>query len=140
MNRKVILSVVFAVILIAVLLGVRMYFKPHASVKNEEAAFRLSAAELIEAFTEDEMAANARYGGKILLVDGTLTDVSRNDNSVILHMGDSNLMAGISCYLRKDATEHADLKTGSPVRVKGFCNGMLIDVVLDNCIVLSEDK
>ena len=137
MNRRVIFRVVFFAIIIAAAAGVWMYFKPHPSVMNTEAAFRISAPMLIEVFTEDEARANSVYGGKIVEVEGRLTDIRRSDSTWTLQLGDASQMAGIICYMQKGAPgDYASLRTDTPIRIKGICNGMLLDVVLDNCIVL----
>lgn len=129
-----------AVILIASVIAVFKYYKPHRSVQKEEPAFRLSVAELVSAFSNDETDANARYAGKVLEVHGTLKEMILNDSTLILLMGDSSQMTGVSCYLQRDQKDkYTTLIRGEQVRVKGICNGMLLDVVIDKGILLSNE-
>ena len=129
-----------SVILISSVVAVFMYFKPHRSMRNEEAEFRLSVAELVNAFVSDEQQANAAYVGKIVEVRGKLKEMILNDSTLILLLGDSTEMTGVSCYLQKDQKgKYTGLKRGEMVRVKGVCNGMLLDVVLDKGLLLSAE-
>lgn len=129
-----------SVILITSFIAVIMYFKPHRSVRNEDAMFTLSVAELVTAFVNDEGQANAKYVGKVLEVHGTLKEMILNDSTLILLMGDSTQSTGVSCYLQRDQKEkYTDLKRGEPVRVKGICNGMLLDVVLDRGLLMTAE-
>ena len=124
-------------ILISSVIAVLMYFKPHRSVRDEEASFRLSVKELVDAFVDNEARANQMYVGKVIEVHGSLKEMILNDSTLILLMGDSAQMTGVSCYLQKDQKDkYTTLKRGGPVTVKGVCNGMLIDVVLDKGLLL----
>jgi hypothetical protein len=141
MKRKVYIYIFVAVVVFAVAAAALMYFKPHPSVKNAEPAFTLSALELIDAFTNDEASATMLYGGKVLEVTGILKAISFSDSSMVLQMGDTNRIESVSCYVYNGKQAHyASLRPGKSVRVKGFCNGMLLDVILDKCILLSDDE
>jgi hypothetical protein len=129
-----------SVILISSVVAVFMYFKPHRSVRNEEADFRLTVSELVNAFVTDEQKANAAYVGKVVEVRGTLKEMILNDSTLILLLGDSAEVTGVSCYLQKDQKEkYTGLKRGDIVMVKGVCNGMLLDVVIDKGLLLSPE-
>ena len=126
-----------SVLMLTMIVCLFIYYKPHRSVKKAEAAFTLPVTELVSAFTQDESRANALYLDKILEVKGTLKEIILNDSSLVLLLGDSSQDTGISCYLLKDQKDfYKSLKKGDPVTVKGICNGMLFDVVLDKCILI----
>ncbi len=130
-----------SVILITTVIFLLNYYKPHRSVKKEDAAFKLSVSELVDAFSEDENQANSLYLGKILEVEGSLKDMITNDSTLILLMGDSTRMTGVSCYLQRDQkNKYTTIKRGDILSVKGICNGMLLDVVLDKCILLPDNN
>lgn len=129
-----------SLLLIASVIAVFKYYKPHRSVKKEEAAFKLSVSELVDAFSADENEANAQYAGKIVEVRGALKEMILNDSTLILLMGDSTLPTGVSCYLQRDQKDkYTTLKKGEEVLVKGVCNGMLLDVVIDKAILLPNE-
>lgn len=126
------------VIVAATVLAASLYFKPRASVEERDTDFRLSAAELTDAFLRDESVASARYVGKVLEVSGAVTRVARESGSVLVSLRGTEDTTGVTCYLRDDAVRSVtELKPGQPVTVKGICNGLLLDVVLDQCIVVS---
>ncbi len=140
MKRKTVIYMISSLILITSAIVVLKYYKPHRSVRKEEAAFRLSVKELVDAFSNNEADANLRYAGKILEVHGTLKEMILNDSTLILLMGDSTQMNGVSCYLQRDQKDrYTTLKRGEEVRVKGVCNGMLLDVVIDKAILLNHE-
>lgn len=113
-----------------------IYNKPHRSVADQEAAFKLSASELVAAFSADEGAADSLYGGKILEISGTLKEKILDDGAAILLIGDTAEVIGVSCFLRKEQEDiYSVPEVGGEVTVKGICNGLLMDVVLDKCIV-----
>lgn len=129
-----------SLLLIASVIAVFKYYKPHRSVKKEEAAFKLSVSKLVDAFSADENQANAQYAGKIIEVRGALKEMILNDSTLILLMGDSTLPTGVSCYLQRDQKDkYTTLKKGEEVLVKGVCNGMLLDVVIDKAILLPNE-
>ncbi len=130
-----------SVILIASVAGVLMYFKPHRSVRNEKAAFSLSVAELVNAFMTNESQANEAFVGKVVEVQGVLKEMILNDSTLVLLMGDSTQTTGVSCYLqREERSKYKSLTRGQTVVVKGVCNGMLLDVVLDKALLVNNEK
>lgn len=128
-----------SVILVTSVICLLIYYKPHRSVRKEKAAFRLSVSELVDSFSQDEARANSLYLGKVLEVEGMLKEIILNDSTLVLLLGDSTQMTGVSCYLQKDQKDkYTTLKRGESVQVKGICNGMLLDIVLDKCILLPD--
>jgi hypothetical protein len=136
MKRKNSVYIISSLILLTSVIFLMIYHKPHRSVIKEEAAFTLSVSQLVNAFLKDESDANELYLGKVLEVQGVLKEIILNDSNLILLLGDSTQMTGVSCYLQKDQKDkYTTLKRGESVKVKGICNGMLLDVVLDKCIM-----
>ncbi len=127
-------------ILITSVIFIMLYYKPHRSVGRDEPAFRLTVPQLAEAFSEDEEKANTLYSGKVLEVEGTLKEMILNDSTLILLMGEESQAMGVSCYLNKDQkNKYRSLKRGAQVRIKGICNGMLLDIVMDKCVLLQGE-
>jgi hypothetical protein len=139
MRRKVVLLIA-AALLIMTAVFFALYNKPHRSVKGEEPAFDLSVSQLIEAFSDDENRADSMYTGKIIQVTGSLRKMIRNDSTLILVLGADEELMGVSCYMEKTQIPRSEkLTRGESITVKGFCNGMLMDVVLDNGILVKDD-
>lgn len=127
--------IVLAVLIgIAVFVSYRMYNKPRTDLHEAQAAFSLSASELVEAFASDEQQANTQYLGQILEVRGRVSELIEEENAfgIILDGGD---LGTVYCAF----VEQPDgVATGRSVTVKGVCSGYLMDVVLNDCVIKSE--
>ena len=105
--------------------------------QDVQPAYRVSAAHLIKAFATDEIAADAKYGGKVVEVHGTLRRIIEDGGRIIWMIGDSTSSIHVSCYLeRGNAEKVVAASRGAEVRVKGVCTGLLSDIMLDNAIVM----
>ncbi|MBK9273987.1 MAG: hypothetical protein IPM49_05520 [Flavobacteriales bacterium] len=114
----------------------REYNRTAAPTGELEAAETIEAAALLQAYTADESAANARFNGKVLLVSGTVREVKAPENGlvdVVLETGDP--LAGVVCQFAQ-ADAPASLTAGTPVRIKGISTGLLLDVVLQRCAIV----
>lgn len=138
MKTKILLYILLSAAASTLVVGAWMYNKPHLAVWNQEADIKVSAAELVSAFSRDEGAANSLYAGKVLEVEGVVSEIISDEHATILMLGEDSRASGISCYLQQNATDrYSALAAGRTVTVKGICNGMLMDVVLDKCVVVS---
>ena len=138
-RRKTWLLVLLAIIVLASVIAVALLNRPKANIAEVEADFSLSAAELIDAFAENETEADRLYGGKVLEVEGTVKRVITDENAPILVMGDTSRDISISCYLQTETPQqYGGLQPGDVVKVKGVCNGMLMDIMLDRTILLTR--
>jgi hypothetical protein len=132
---KKILMIVLIVLASAVAYGYYLYHKPHQGIANKEADFTLDSKTLFNAFDQDEDGANKKYLGKVVAVYGKVTDRavdSKGTFSLILEGGE---MAGVGCQFDKSVLDEVkNLKPGQVIKVKGKCTGMLMDVVLVDCV------
>ncbi len=99
-------------------------------------AIKISAAELMKAFSDNEVRANSLYKGKHLTVNGTITDISvvLGQTSVTIGTGEM-LEFGILCYPASGQDEKiATFNKGEKITVTGKCDGMsLVSVILRQC-------
>lgn len=139
MQRSIWIIVVASVVL---MVGALLYYnKPHPSVVSQDPDFRLSARELVQAFVEDEAQANATYGGKLVLVSGIVKDKLSDENGMIVVMDGTVADASVSCYLDSSQIQAMQaLQTGDAVAIKGICNGLMIDVIVDHAVVLKPES
>ncbi len=114
-----------------------VYNKPHLNVKNEEPDFELTSDELFKQFSLDETTANTRYLNKIVQVSGKLAEISGNDQgNTVLVLNTPSAMSSIRCTLSaSQSTIIAELGEGMSVSLKGICTGMLMDVILVDCVL-----
>jgi hypothetical protein len=116
--------------------GFYFYNKPHQGISNEPPAFSLSAATLIEEYDKNENTANTKYLGKVIEVKGVVAEKSKDKK------GNFNLtlqgpdLAGVGCQFDPKADDKFTMvKEGQEVVIKGLCTGVLMDVVLVDCVI-----
>jgi hypothetical protein len=137
MSRKYIILLIIAVVLILVgLLALRWVFKPaEASMASEKAAAEISAADLISAFETDEPKANESYLGKVILVTGTIDKIDEDSASVSVTLKQPESISGVICTFSKETVSENVFSAGKEIKVKGKCDGYLMDVILTKCSV-----
>lgn len=139
--KKIFRTLFIAILVVlALLVGSWLYinYAPQKSTENKTADATLSASDLYTLFEADETAANHRYIGQILEVHGIIGEKLTDENlAPVLVLRPREAMAGVMCTLSKDQqAAYERLTVGDSVVVKGKCNGMLMDVVLDEGVIL----
>lgn len=137
---KNILLVGLLLLLIGGVIGYKIYNKPHQDMLQAKSEMSISAHKLYSDYQASESDANNIYLGKVITVEGEVEEINKkaeNKNQIIISTGD--MISRISCDLDY-LSEHdgiSDLKVGDQVKIKGKCAGILMDVVLDRCIILN---
>ena len=116
-----------------------LYNKQAPSTIDQKASYTMVAADLFSDFDNNEQNANTKYLDKVLLVEGKVASISVIDTvelSVILESGSD--MFGVSCSMLSSESEKVSkIKVGDAVKIKGYCSGMLMDVVLNRCVLIN---
>lgn len=135
---KKILLILFVLAAGGVAYGVYMYNKPHKNMQRQAVDFKMAASTLYNDFEENEEAANAKYLDKVIAVSGSIRSIVKEDGKVSIILDTDNLLGGITCEL-DDFSEHTqtDFQEGDQISIKGICTGMLMDVVLVRCVIIS---
>jgi hypothetical protein len=125
--------------MVVMLAGVLLYLynKPSRNVAREK-AIPVTATELYQKFTANEVQANQAYLNKVLQVSGKVLEVKNNQHAgqiVILNTGDP--MFGVACRLDQKQMQSKPVKPGEQIIVKGVCTGYLSDVVLTNSFLMN---
>ena len=96
----------------------------------------VSARKLFADYQANEIAADETYNGKVLQVSGTIRDIGNDllDNAYISIAGDQ-YFGDVQCFIADKAVV-AKLRKGSFVTVKGECDGLLMNVILQRAIVI----
>lgn len=107
------------------------YNKPHRNIAEETAAFKLTANELYDTFSENEMEANKKYLDQTIEVKGRIVDISKDQNqkSIITLEAENAMIGGVMCTLDEDVI----LEENEEVNLKCKCTGFLEDVIMINC-------
>ncbi len=123
---------ILIIIVIAGVVGYNMYNKDHKETKDATSDVVISPKELLAIYEQDEVAADAKYLDKIIEVKGIVKEINNVSNGGSISLDTGNEMASIICEF-ESAAAYANVKVGDEVKVKGFCTGKLMDIVLTRC-------
>ena len=130
--EQVIKTILYGIALLLLVVGLTGYFlyqKKPARADQQSAAYRMTATELLHAFQQNEQAANSRYLGKWLEVDGVVNLANGEDG--VFYLGEPVAASSVSCLLDSSYKKQAlSIKAGDTISVKGYCSGYLMDVQL----------
>jgi len=137
-GKKLILLVVFFLIIIVGLTSFLYYYnKPHVNVKKTDAAFVLTAENLINEYRDDETTTNQKYSENIIQVKGKVFEVSTLKGNSVITLKEENSESSIICHMLPDENMKAlKLEKGQEVDIKGICTGYLLDVIIVRCTLV----
>jgi len=119
---------VLAVLLIASVVALYMWNKPHRDVANEEAAFTMASADLADAFAANRSLADSMYLEQAILVSGVISSIEGDSVPTII-------LPGVVCTMQ--ASEKNTIpEVGTSVKIKGRCvayDDLFGEVKLDHC-------
>jgi uncharacterized protein YyaL (SSP411 family) len=114
------------------------YNRTHKDIAGIEPDYAITATELIKEFQDNEQASNKKYWDKVIRVEGTIKNLTRDDTgfySIIL--GDTASMSSVRCSVDSNhSAEAATLQKGGEIAVKGICTGFNADELLGSDVVL----
>ncbi|MBA2329544.1 MAG: hypothetical protein H0V91_07990 [Flavisolibacter sp.] len=111
-----------------------LYQQPRKNVVGQDAEYELTAVELYNAFEKNEAGATAKYVDKILVVTGTIKEISETAEHLIIKLIAGNDNGGINAELDKE-NKNEKMFSGNIIKIKGRCTGFLSDVYLVDCII-----
>lgn len=139
MLKKVAL-IIFLLALVGGAIGLYLYFKPARNYRDAKSDITVNAADIIHDFVTDEKSANLKYLNKVVEVHGIVNDISNDDKGLTnINLNVENEMAMVSCAM--DSAGEADyskIVKGSPVKIKGQCSGMLMDIIMIKCVIVKQ--
>ena len=132
------------VILLLILTGISVgiYYnwnRKTASLENAKPAFSISSSQLFTIFEEDEAAANTQFLDKVVEVKGKVREVRKESTGEYVITLDGSDMFGVICRMEPAVAMEDTSLVGEEVALKGLCTGMLMDVVMVQC-VFSDSK
>ena len=96
----------------------------------------IRASDLYAAYQANEIAADELYKGKLIEVSGTIRDIGNDlmDEPYITLAGD-DFIGDVQCFM-SSKSEAAKFSKGQNVTVKGYCDGLFMNVLLQNSILV----
>jgi hypothetical protein len=117
-------------------IGFYYFNKTVEGLENKVADYLLSSDELFDAFDQNEPEAQEKYVGKILEIRGEVIRTNLNDSiPTITLKAENSMFGGVNCSFPK-AIKHVN--NGEVIVVKCNCQGYLMDVILNNCMVVKK--
>jgi len=104
-------------------------------VQSQAPSYTLSANQLYNEYNSNEVAADSKYKGKIVIVTGTIQDIGKDimDDAYIV-IGGGGFLDGVQCTFTKgEQSTVARLSKGQQVRVKGEVAGKMGNVLVNKC-------
>ena len=124
----------------------RYFYKVPESLSQKNAAFSVQADELVRQFETDSAAANSKYLGQVLTVQGEVASVDiEEDLTSILKTGTE--LSTIRCSM--DNAERGKVEkvsVGNRIAVKGNCAGYTqdellgSDIILNRCVIVETEN
>ena len=141
MKKWIIIIILLAIAGVIAAFLVNKYYinKPHEDIEHATPAYTMTANELWKQFNSNIKLADSLYTWKVIEVTGEMNKVDKADTLVyVVFVMEQDSMFGdksIRCELLPNYAEEASkIATGSPVKVKGFCNGFdQTDVKFSKC-------
>jgi uncharacterized protein YyaL (SSP411 family) len=140
-NKKLIIYIMMALLLVFGVVAAyiyKEYNRTHEDTAAIKSDYSLTAFSLIKEFEMDEPASNKKYWDKVILVDGMVKDLAKDDRglySVIL--GDTDSMSSVRCSMDSiHNNEAATVKKGDRLAMKGICTGFNADEMLGSDVIL----
>ena len=136
MKKKIFffLGLVIIVLISATWYYVFVYAKNHHRNVAAESAIVLSAVDLVKAYQNNEIAANAQYLNKAMEITGVVLDTKKDQaGNTTITLQSADPFSSVFCTLTTSGQIPAN---GNIVKVKGVCNGYLSDVVINEAVLL----
>jgi hypothetical protein len=108
-----------------------------SAVLNQAPVASLSAAELYQAYENNEVAADAKYKGQVILVTGAISNIGKDVlDKIYVALDTGRLVTSVQAFFTKVHTNAvASLSKGQTVTLKCRCDGKFGNVLLKNCLV-----
>ena len=137
---KIALYFVVIIAIGSILAALILFNKKHPDTAKVKPDFVLTATVLQKDFENNEAAASTKYINKILEVSGTILSVTPADSSnTNISLKTGNEMSSVICTCHKLA-DPSKFKPGDNITLRGECSGFLMDVLLNNCSVITKKK
>lgn len=111
-----------------------------AAAEQKEAAITVTATQLLNDYESNEVAADAKYKGKLVEVSGTIENIGKDilDNPyVALETNSGSSIFVVQCMFDKsDQSQLATLTKNSRITLQGRVSGKLGNVVVRECAIV----
>jgi hypothetical protein len=149
-TKKILLLAVLVAAAGAAIYGWSEYNRKNEDLADAKEKYTVEATQLITEFNQNDSAANARYLGQVVAVNGMVKGLEKDgEGKYTLVIGDTTDMSSVRCALDSThANDATGLQRGQSVKVRGAFTGFKkddtgllgSDVELNRAVVIKEDK
>lgn len=137
--KKYALVAITIIIAIASIYGYREFNRKPADVSSLKTQVVITADSIIAAYERDEVKANEKFLGKTIVVNGVVSEMNNEHDTLLNVIIGNNGLSNVSCLLNNTQLEnYKKCSVGKPVFIKGICTGFLADVELNRCVIVAD--
>jgi len=134
MRKRTIIIILLAIISFGFGYGIYEYNRKPKGLKRVAPAFSITSDSLYEQFFANESLANEKYVGKVIEVSGKIEEITqKGEVTTIVLYAPEYPIGGVSCTM---AEPTHSVSVGDIVQIKGECQGMLMQVILNKSILM----
>jgi len=145
-KKKTLLTAALVIVVVAIagtIYAYKEYNRKGVDIADAKAIYSNTTIELIEAFTNNEKASNAKYLSKVIEITGDVKKIDTDEKGFpTIVLGEASSMSSVRCSLDSLYTNSAaNILVGQKISVKGICTGFIADelgigsdVILTHCI------
>lgn len=138
---RISLFIALFILLSGISVGLYLYNKKHKDLTKVNADYIMDAHQLVTSFMTDEKSASEKYINKVIEVTGLVTsaEFGSADSTLSLTLTGYGDNSGVICTFNGITDKsQVSYKDGESLTVRGECSGVLMDVLLNNCAVVSK--
>lgn len=137
--KKKIIIIILLLIVAAVGYGLYQYFRTNAKTADLTADVSISAVDLYNAYSDNEMHSDSLYRMQVIQVTGKVAEIKKRHQWNYYFIG--WWKRNVRCELQFAKTDETVQKVekDSNITIKGICTGMLMDVVLTRCVIVQPE-
>jgi hypothetical protein len=136
-SYKHILSLLIIVLFIFLAIGSESKDEKKTYKIESDGSIKVSAVRLYKEYIDNPVAADEKFKGRMLKVDGTVSLITQETDGRISIMLEGDVINGfIFCYFPDSQSDKiAKISKGDYKTIKGRCTGKLVGVVMEDCEV-----
>lgn len=133
---------ILAIIAITTLVSIwALYYidkSPEKITPDTRVEVKISSADLLASFIEDESKANSDFVERVIEVKGVVKEVTFLNNRYTVLLQGQGEYACLICDMDEDEVDQINEVTiGDTITLKGVCKGFLMDAILLNCVLVN---
>lgn len=133
--KKNIASVVVLVVLGIIAVGSIDTDTDTQKVQSQAPIYTISANQLYREYDSNEVAADEKYKGKVVIVSGAIQNIGKDImGDAYIVIGGGGILDGVQCMFTKgEQSSVSRLSKGQQVRVKGEVAGKMGNILVKKC-------